>query len=93
MTGGLLIGAVVLWVIPIFVAVSQGRAKDRAGLAYGLFLGWLGVIILAVLPSRRGNLYGECPHCREDIRLDASVCPHCQRDVTPHTREELAARR
>jgi hypothetical protein len=38
----LVIGAVVLWIVPIFVAVGQGKAKDRAGLAYGLFLGWLG---------------------------------------------------
>lgn len=88
MTGGLLIGAVVLWVIPIFVAVSQGRAKDRAGLAYGLFLGWLGVIILAVLPRRQGEMYGECPHCRENIRLDASVCSHCRRDVKPAARRD-----
>jgi hypothetical protein len=42
---------IVLWVIPIFVAIPQGRAKDRAGLAYGLFLGWIGVVMLAFLPD------------------------------------------
>jgi hypothetical protein len=81
MSGGVLVGAIVLWIIPIFVAVSQGRAKDRAGLAYGLFLGWIGVIILAFLPTREGDRFRECPHCREKMRRDASVCPHCQRDV------------
>jgi len=79
----LIVGAVIFWIVPIFVAVSQGRAKDRAGFAYGLFLGWLGVIILALLPRRRGDKFGECPYCREDVRLDASVCPHCRRDVRP----------
>ena len=33
--------------------------------------------------ARPDPMIGECPHCREDIRLDASVCPHCQRKVTP----------
>jgi hypothetical protein len=82
--GGFVIFALVLWVLPIFVAHSQGKAKNRAGVAYGLFLGWLGVIILALLPRRiDSSVYGECPWCKEDMRLDASACPHCQRDVTP----------
>lgn len=25
----------------------------------------------------------ECPHCKSDIRPDASVCPHCQRESAP----------
>jgi hypothetical protein len=41
----LVFGAIILWVVPIFVARSQGRAKNREGLLYGLFLGWIGVII------------------------------------------------
>ena len=80
---GALVGALVWFVIPIFVAISQGRAKRRSGWAYGLLLGWLGVLILAVLPPRPDPMIGECPHCREDMRVDASVCPHCHRDVTP----------
>lgn len=84
MGGGFLVVAVVFWIIPIFVAHGRGKAKHRAGVAYGLFLGWIGVLILAVLPPLVDHEnYGECPHCKEDIRLDASVCPHCQRDVTP----------
>jgi len=70
-----------LWIVPIFVAVSQGRTKDRAGLAYGIFLGWIGVIILAFLPPRKGDKFVECPFCREPIRRDALVCSHCQREV------------
>ena len=40
----------IFWVIPLFVAVSQGKAKERWGFGYGFCLGWLGVLILAVLP-------------------------------------------
>lgn len=45
----LVIGAIILWIVPIFVANSIGKAKNRSGVAYGLFLGWIGVIILALL--------------------------------------------
>jgi hypothetical protein len=80
----LLIAAVIVWIIPIFVARAQGRAKNREGWAYGLLLGWIGVLVLALLPALPDtSKYGECPWCREDLRLDASVCPHCRRDVTP----------
>lgn len=83
MSGAVAVGALVFWVAPIFVAHSQGKAKRRAGFAYGFFLGWLGVIILAVLSPLPDPNYGECPYCREDVRFDASVCPHCRRELTP----------
>lgn len=83
-SSAVLASVLILWVVPIFVARSQGRAKNRDGIWYGLLLGWVGVLVLAVLsPLVDTSLYGECPWCREDMRLDASVCPHCQRDVTP----------
>lgn len=53
--GAVVIGAIILWIVPIFVANSQGKAKNRAGIAYGLFLGWLGVLVLAVLPPNHGT--------------------------------------
>lgn len=73
----------ILWVIPIFVAYSIGRPKGRMGIAYGLLLGWVGVIILALLPPVRNAAagYRPCPFCKEQIRRDATVCPFCQRDV------------
>jgi hypothetical protein len=80
-----LLGAIILWVIPIFVGISIGRSKGRAGWAYGLFLGWIGVLILALLSPVKDSSTGfrECPFCKEQIRWDAVVCPHCQRDVEP----------
>jgi hypothetical protein len=87
MTGGVVGGIVLFWIVPIFVTVSQGRAKDRAGLAYGFFLGWIGVIILAFLPPRTGDKFVECPFCKEIIRRDALVCAHCHREVRPRREE------
>ena len=83
MIHGVLWGVIFLWIVPIPVAVAQGRPKDRAGLAYGIFLGWVGVIILAFLPPRKGDKYVKCRFCKETIRRDALVCAHCQRDLRP----------
>ena len=46
----LLLLAVVFWIIPLFVTRAQGKPKKRDGVWYGIFLGWLGVLVLAVLP-------------------------------------------
>jgi hypothetical protein len=41
------------WVLPAFVGYRIGLGKNRAGWAWGLLLGWIGVIIVACLgPSR-----------------------------------------
>jgi len=45
-----LLPIVVLWVVPCYVCYQQGKAKNRNGLAWGLLLGWLGVLALAALP-------------------------------------------
>lgn len=41
-----------IWLAPIFVGQLIGRRKNRAGWAYGLFLGWLGVIIVALRDAK-----------------------------------------
>lgn len=40
----------IIWLSAIFVAAAIGRSKNRSGLAYGFFLSWIGVVLLAVLP-------------------------------------------
>jgi hypothetical protein len=77
-------GAIILWIVPVFVAYSMGKAKARDGLMYGLFLGWLGVLILALLPARPLGDTGTCPYCAEEVKLSASVCKHCRHALTPN---------
>lgn len=85
----ILFGAAVLWIVPIFVAHAIGKPKQRSGFLYGFFLGWIGVIILALLPASSrvttgaSGQYRECPHCKEKMRRDASVCPHCRTASEP----------
>ena len=106
----------IFWLAPIAVGAAIGRSKHRAGWAWGLFLGWLGVIILVLLTpgkpltlerleakkgvtdakyyeKKKAELFAaqthrECPHCKEEMRRDASVCPHCQRESQAWTQNE-----
>ena len=72
------------WVgIPAYVANGIGVRKHRTGWPYGLLLGWIGVLVIALIPALADPTLRECPHCKEPMRPDASVCPHCQRDVPP----------
>lgn len=54
MTGAVLIFVVIAWILPIFVGSAIGKPKNRPGWAWGLLLGWLGVIIVALLPAQPG---------------------------------------
>ena len=87
---------VIVWILPAVLAALMGRDKDRLnlGIILGLFLGWIGVIIMVgVAPTdaaRRATAFENgqafaCPFCREPVRTGATVCPHCQRDLPGHT--------
>ncbi len=41
------------WIAAVVVATKIGAKKNRAGWAWGLFLGWIGVAIVACLSPRR----------------------------------------
>jgi hypothetical protein len=86
----------IFWIAPIFVGHVIGKPKGRAGWAWGLLLGWLGVIIVALLSPKRdiasevqsARMYRECPFCKERMRRDASVCPHCHRESAAWTQKD-----
>jgi hypothetical protein len=48
----LLIVTVIFLVLPIWIGQMIGGPKGRAGWAWGLLLGWLGVLIVALLGSK-----------------------------------------
>src|ERR1700736_709541 len=77
------------------VGALIGSQRGRAGLGFvlGLFGGFIGWIVVLLLPPTpeylaaqpvpgtaitRGELYRECPSCKEQMRRDAGVCPHCR---------------
>lgn len=91
----ILVGAILLWIVPIFVTVSIGNAKHRAGFFYGLFLGWIGVLVLAVLPAQEGITLDELERRRAGLspkyyeKRKAELmstrihreCPSCKEDM------------
>jgi hypothetical protein len=48
----LIVFTVIFVVLPIWIGQMIGGPKGRAGWAWGLLLGWLGVLIVAVLGSK-----------------------------------------
>jgi len=51
MSTAVVVVAIILWVVPAFVGHAIGKPRRRSGAAYGFLLGWLGVIILLLLPA------------------------------------------
>ena len=50
--GAFLLFALIFWVAPIVVGQAIGGRKNRAGWLYGFFLGWLGVIAVALRDAK-----------------------------------------
>jgi hypothetical protein len=71
-------------VAPIIVAHKIGQKKNRLGWPWALFLGWLGVLVVALLPVGRRT----CPRCAEKVNAVALVCKHCGTDLPPLPSEE-----
>jgi len=95
------VAAIILWIVPTFVAQAIGKPLRRSGAAYGLLLGWLGVVILVLLPAlpelsaaeqlarlerRRGQLRPEYI-AKEQMRLRAALATATRE--CPFCKEEM----
>jgi len=91
-----LLGAIVaIYFLPTIVARRREVPILGSVAVINLFLGWtligwvvslaMAVRSVATVTQPQQSIpppprYRECPHCKEEMRRDASVCPHCQRD-------------
>ena len=65
-------------VLPTSIAKHIGEEKDRPGSWWwGLVLGWLGVLILYLLPPGIGVAPKRCSGCRSLIHHEATRCRYC----------------
>lgn len=100
--GSVMAALVVIWLIFAAVGAFMGMSKGHAllGLALGLVLGLIGVVMVALLPNRKtsGVMNGRkknavmCPWCLERISPAVRSCGHCFRPVTPSTGLRAARR-
>ena len=71
--GGLAAGIAIFWIAPIFVGHKLGAPKNRAGWAWGLLLGWIGVIIVACLSDKNPKVTAMTERQREVAELEAEI--------------------
>jgi hypothetical protein len=79
---------ILAWIISAGGGFLIGKIKGRPGLglALGLFLGFLGWILITIIPgeSRTKEVPASrlCPKCRRVIRKGTLKCQHCMRPGT-----------
>lgn len=77
----------IIALLPAYIASTKGRS---------MFGWWIYGVLLFIIALPHSLLLSKrtherdvdtsrrpCPHCAEDIKMQASICPFCKRPVTP----------
>ena len=65
-------------------------AKSRGRSGWWFLLGWIGLVFVLILPSKKSDpeaphpdTHVRCPDCKELVRHDARKCKHCGSGLIP----------
>ena len=78
-----------IWICCIVLATSIGARKRQpvGAFFWGLFLGPVGLIVVAAWPDRRW----QCPHCLSRIAPGSTRCRYCAGEIgNPPTAEHFS---
>jgi len=80
-------------IVALVLCIKIGQEKNRIGFLYGFFLGFFGLLVLAILPPLEGGGYAprgkspnqrylssnekKCKSCGSIITDDYKRCPNC----------------
>lgn len=85
-----LVGIVIFLVVPIFVAHRIGRSKGRTNAwLWGFLLGWIGVVIVALLSPAPGFERRESSAAPPDVSPNerrTKTCPDCAEEILADAR-------
>ncbi|HEY1191897.1 MAG TPA: hypothetical protein VGE74_29975 [Gemmata sp.] len=86
-----LIALATLILAPAVLAGLLGKSRPigaRGGFYLGLFLSFLGLIIVLAIPQKEQRRppqprpkMKECPYCAERVQLKARICRFCDREI------------
>jgi len=96
--GAVLIGLIILVAVGLQVLiviwaykVGKRKGQELVGLLLGIFLGWIGLIIVYVLPDESAKTppvqtYGtgqtvKCPSCSRMAPAEGRFCPYCGHQI------------
>lgn len=85
---------VIVWIICAFIGmgIGKGKGKGGAGFALGLFLGPIGIVIIALMKENTVEVEAmalssgesrKCPFCAELVKREALICKHCGKELPP----------
>jgi hypothetical protein len=66
----------------IGILIGQRKGRTLAGLLFGMILGPIGWLVVALGPSKRELLSRPCPHCNQLVVIDSKSCGQCAGAIT-----------
>ena len=75
---------VIAWLSFAVVCAIIASHKNRSACAWfflGLIFAAFALIVLVCIPAEKQGTHRKCPHCAEDVLVEAKICKHCNKEL------------